>query len=301
MEHHLRRVPPQPGTRYHRVMTPPTLPSAPPPNRTQSLSTGEPDTVPVIRSAETRDYNVLAELSVELGGLDAFPEPGVWWERFAPHTLVVVREQVVGYVVALPEGDAAVLSALVVAPGCRRRGMGKLLVDAAARRLWDTGCRRWRLNVKRTNDAAIRLYEGAGFSVDGGTIVLRVDRTVVGRLPVSERTEVRLLGSSEVPASDRLNAPPSPNEPWLGLYEHGHLVGHCRLLPQYPSLKPFRCTSPGHVRHLLEETWRRLPEGTASILVALDDEPNLGDTLVGAGARIELDVLRMTGGVPSPG
>ncbi len=252
-----------------------------------------------IRPAEKSDYVRIAALSAELGSLDAFPEREDWLRRVAPHTLVAAGSTAAGYIVAQPEGDVAVLSALVVAPEHRRRGLARLLMDAAAQTLRDAGRQRWRLNVKRTNDAAIRLYERAGFVTAGSTLVVRIDRAVSERLRPSRETKVVPVADAQILPADRPLVR-APNEPWLGITLHGQLIGYCRVLPQYPSLKPFRCASPDHARHLLEAAWLTLLQPATSLLVALDDAPDLGGELLRCGATIELDIVRMTGALPGP-
>ncbi len=56
---------------------------------------------------------------------------------------------------------------LAVAGPCRRRGVGRALVDAAAAEARARGARRLTLRVLGHNDAARRLYESAGFVVEG--------------------------------------------------------------------------------------------------------------------------------------
>ncbi len=52
---------------------------------------------------------------------------------------------------------------VVVAPAHRRRGIGKLLIEALLREGAALGCEAFTLEVRAGNEAAIALYEGAGF------------------------------------------------------------------------------------------------------------------------------------------
>ena len=69
--------------------------------------------------------------------------------------------------------DAAHLYQMWVAPHCRRHGVGRALVDAAAAWARAMGARQFDLDVTCDNEAAIRLYEGAGFVVHGESRPLR--------------------------------------------------------------------------------------------------------------------------------
>jgi ribosomal protein S18 acetylase RimI-like enzyme len=59
------------------------------------------------------------------------------------------------------------ISGLAVDPGCRRRGVGKALLDAAAAEARARGARRLTLRVLAPNEPARRLYERAGYVVEG--------------------------------------------------------------------------------------------------------------------------------------
>jgi ribosomal protein S18 acetylase RimI-like enzyme len=69
--------------------------------------------------------------------------------------------------------EAAHLYQMWVAPECRRHGVGRALVDAAAAWARAMGARQFELDVTCDNEAAIRLYEGAGFVVHGESRPLR--------------------------------------------------------------------------------------------------------------------------------
>jgi ribosomal protein S18 acetylase RimI-like enzyme len=91
-----------------------------------------------------------------------------------PEVVVLVADhggEVIGYAYAALEGydymslrgPAAVLHDLVVDPGHRGRGVGRLLLEAALAHLKSRGAPRVVLSTAERNDAAQRLFAGAGF------------------------------------------------------------------------------------------------------------------------------------------
>lgn len=71
---------------------------------------------------------------------------------------------VVAVIRAAPVDDWVALSCLQVAPGARRRGVGRALTEHALRVAADEGARRAFLQVEADNLAALRLYTGLGFA-----------------------------------------------------------------------------------------------------------------------------------------
>jgi ribosomal protein S18 acetylase RimI-like enzyme len=65
-----------------------------------------------------------------------------------------------------------------VAAGQRRRGVGRALVDAAAEWARQLGAKRLDLDVTSNNEAAILLYERAGFVTYGEPRPLRPGSTL---------------------------------------------------------------------------------------------------------------------------
>lgn len=82
--------------------------------------------------------------------------------------LVADRDgRVVGYVVAVRAADEAEILNLCVAPAARRAGTGRALVRAILDRVAAHGARAAYLEVRDSNHAARRLYEGEGFAPVG--------------------------------------------------------------------------------------------------------------------------------------
>lgn len=77
------------------------------------------------------------------------------------------------------EGYAVPSLGIAVLPECRRRGLAQRLMQHLHRVAADRGATAVRLKVYRTNAAAIRLYEGLGYRLDGFT-----ETELLGRLPL---------------------------------------------------------------------------------------------------------------------
>lgn len=71
--------------------------------------------------------------------------------------------RVAGYAALWLEGPDAELGDLAVARDRRRSGLGRALVEAAADEARDRGAERIFLQVRESNEAALRLYRSAGF------------------------------------------------------------------------------------------------------------------------------------------
>jgi ribosomal protein S18 acetylase RimI-like enzyme len=74
--------------------------------------------------------------------------------------------------------ESAHLYQMWVSDAHRRRGIGRALVDAAAAWARLVGARRLELDVTSNNEAAVRLYEGAGFVTYGERRPLRLGSTL---------------------------------------------------------------------------------------------------------------------------
>ena len=96
-------------------------------------------------------------------------------ERHRPQDYLVAEldGEVVGYVRLVPptplpsNAHIRQISGLAVARSARRRGVGAALVAAAVARARRVGARRVTLRVLGHNAPARRLYEAAGFTVEG--------------------------------------------------------------------------------------------------------------------------------------
>jgi len=89
-------------------------------------------------------------------------------ERREGATIVATdADEVVGFLACAGQGDAWHILNVTVDPDHRRRGLGGMLVDGIISLLDGRPYDRYTLEVRVSNDAAIRLYRGRGF-VDSG-------------------------------------------------------------------------------------------------------------------------------------
>ena len=73
----------------------------------------------------------------------------------------------VGWLTGTVVGEVADLEFLLVAPERRRAGLGSALLQDWIERVRETGALETFLEVRASNEAAIRLYRAAGFSAKG--------------------------------------------------------------------------------------------------------------------------------------
>lgn|SRR5678815_2688343 len=79
------------------------------------------------------------------------------WEGGAPRASAYICYWILG--------EELLINNLAVDPGRRRRGLGTLLLEHSLAHGVEEGCRMAYLEVRPSNDSAIRLYESHGFSI----------------------------------------------------------------------------------------------------------------------------------------
>jgi ribosomal-protein-alanine N-acetyltransferase len=72
-----------------------------------------------------------------------------------------------GFILYRLIGDEAEILSVAVTPACRRRGIGRALLEDALRHLYREGARSIHLEVEDSNAAAIGLYRGVEFRESG--------------------------------------------------------------------------------------------------------------------------------------
>ena len=81
--------------------------------------------------------------------------------------LVAVREgTIVGTVMAGYEGHRGWINYLAVSPTCRRKGLGRRLMQEATKRLFALGCPKVNLQIRTSNSHMIDFYRKLGFLPD---------------------------------------------------------------------------------------------------------------------------------------
>jgi [ribosomal protein S18]-alanine N-acetyltransferase len=125
-----------------------------------------------LRSVAPQDLNGLARLHAE-----CFPHDR--WDAKALAELLAMKgasghlledgatRLPEGLILDLILGDDAEILTLCVAPGARRQGLARRLIEDLFRRAARLGARRVSLEVAADNHAARRLYESAGFTPAG--------------------------------------------------------------------------------------------------------------------------------------
>ncbi|BCB95839.1 ribosomal-protein-alanine acetyltransferase [Dissulfurispira thermophila] len=89
------------------------------------------------------------------------------YSRYSITRVAELNGIVVGYICVKHVADECHLLNLAVHPDYRRRGIAKVLLDNMIRELKIEGCRFFYLEVRASNYAARRLYEGVGFNMVG--------------------------------------------------------------------------------------------------------------------------------------
>ena len=257
-----------------------------------------------VRAPSPMDYDAFRRLFAELGLPEAPPDRESWWLDVAPGSYFVEDEgEPIAFGTALPRGNSGHVLHLVVAPAHRGRGVGRLLLEEAARRLRAAGCSRWHLNVKEDNLPALALYRRAGFTRAHAARALRVSDDILGRLPGARRVKVGRLDAADAAAAEDRYALPRGSllrPPGIGLRADrgGTLCGVARFLVDRARAAPFRVDEPELVKPLLDAMHRLAPD-VPFVRLVIEIELGLADWLCKLGAVEELRLLHLTGDVPA--
>jgi hypothetical protein len=210
------------------------------------------------------------------------------------------------YVVADVLGDLGFVVQLVVDASVRRQGLARSILEEVAARFRERGCRRWGLNVKRDNTAALALYGSLGMKPRRESTTLAVSPFHAQALPEAPAgLEVVPVAEAEwEPLTEAFRMVPGklarfakrPSHKLLRLSRAGE-PEPLRLgmmdLRQGGVLFPLFAATPGHARALLEDAFGRQSAETLSVTVT-DDAP-LTELLRGAGATVKMEILELQG------
>lgn len=126
----------------------------------------------------TADFRLRRAVPADLDALVALEDASFAYDRMSarqfrrhllsPTAAVLLAEDANGLLgsalVFFRTGSAqARLYSLATAAAARGRGVGKALLSAAESTARERGCRRFRLEVRQDNEAAVRLYETRGY------------------------------------------------------------------------------------------------------------------------------------------
>jgi ribosomal protein S18 acetylase RimI-like enzyme len=126
---------------------------------------------PVLRPYQPRDRAALVSLWSRCGLTRPWNDPyrdiDRKLTRDAPNLLVLEDgDKLVGSVMVGYEGHRGWVNYLAVHPGHQRRGLGRVLMDEAERRLRELGCAKVNLQIRTSNEAAVEFYRHIGYTVD---------------------------------------------------------------------------------------------------------------------------------------
>jgi ribosomal protein S18 acetylase RimI-like enzyme len=257
-----------------------------------------------IRDARPEDHALFCRFHDELGVRDPAPD-AAWW---APHLAAgafFVEEggEAVAFAAAFPREDAGHVLHVIVAPAHRGRGLGRVLLDEAARRLRAAGCRRWYLNVIEGNAPALALYRRYGMRTAHVAVSLRFEDDVVEALAGARGVEVAELSDAEARAAEEryglcagaTNRPPGIG---VGAWRALSMRGATRFVASTARSAPFKVDDAGVVRPLLDGMRARLPAGSA-VKIVLEGQEEIAGWLVKHGAIEELRLLHLAGELPA--
>jgi ribosomal protein S18 acetylase RimI-like enzyme len=123
------------------------------------------------RRYETRDEKSVVQLWTDCGLVVPWNDPRRDIQRKlkvqADMFLVAcLDDRVVATVMAGYEGHRGWINYLAVSPQCRRKGIGRRMMEEAEAILRAAGCPKINLQVRSTNDAVIEFYKRIGFKTD---------------------------------------------------------------------------------------------------------------------------------------
>ena len=267
-----------------------------------------------IRTATPADHGTYAKLCLELG----VDNPVFPLERFVSEmmatTLIAERDgQARGYAFFNPMKEVVHLSHLVTAPEARGEGVGRALMAEVARRARDVGCAQMTLNVLPDNTPAIRLYESFGLRRSHTNHGLRIEWAMVDRQPesavplaehareIAPEEDAVLEAEYRLPTGILAAKRARPGRVLRAITLERGRTALAAFDVGFPGVHPFRAPDLAHALSLLRalRPFARLarPE-YAFVNVMVEDQPDVAQALLRAGATLRLETTFMRGPIP---
>ncbi|UQA55420.1 GNAT family N-acetyltransferase [Polyangium aurulentum] len=262
------------------------------------------------RPALASDYDRFARLFPELGTGDPVPGRARWEEEMRPSTIFLERDgEIVAYGYTQALHGTGYVRHVIVAPGERGKGVGRVLMRALGRQLAAAGCTRWCLNVKPDNEPGIRLYSACGMRVAYASTAFRLKWDVLERLPreaeapsvhsVEPGDDAEIEATFDLPTGQIADVRARGGRVLMRLATSEGLGGFASFDPRFPGAFPFRVVRPSLAVHLLEAMRLHTPPEHDHTSCVAEDAPALRDALVAAGAEVRFEMFHMKGPIPA--
>jgi ribosomal-protein-alanine N-acetyltransferase len=253
-----------------------------------------------IRDATRADYDVFARLFPELGVPDPLLTADQFAERMLPSVVIAEDPRPVGYAHWRFYGATAHVVHVIVDPGARRRGVGRLLMDEVRRRAVSAGSARLYLNVKSDNAAAIRLYERSGLSLEQRGWSMDDEWSVLRALPGSDdatrfeptEAEVSRFSRQHHLEPERLALVRGrPGVVFVALRDEDGICAFAAFDPAFPGIYPIAVTRKEHAQPLFVALFPHARHSHVHLFV--EGNAALAGALLAAGAKPNHETLRM--------
>jgi GNAT superfamily N-acetyltransferase len=253
----------------------------------------------VLRNARPNDYTHFVRLFPELRTDDPMRTQAQFETDIMPTMLLAEQDgEINAYVYYQLLADTAYVRHLVVAPGARRQGLGKKLLDAVKQRGLEKSLEKFCLNVLPTNAPAVALYESYGMRAVYTMIVVRIPwdaPSLVGGAPASARA---MLPSDDARIETRFAVVPGLLADLRGrgrvcivIEEDGDIVAGVAFDPAYPGTPVFRAARADLALPLARALVPHRRAEHAWVQIVCEGQADVAAALVDAGAREHLRTL----------
>jgi GNAT superfamily N-acetyltransferase len=270
-----------------------------------------------IRAAERRDHAVFVRLFPELGVDDPILDEERFAHQLLPTTLIAEAgvadgdRQPVGYAYFQIMKDVAYVRHLVTAPDARRSGVARALLGAIVERARERGCSTWCLNVKPGNTPAITLYQDLGMTRAHTSRALDMTWSAIASAPaaaaglrvtakdITPEEEARVETAMRLVDGQLASTRAVSGRVLKMLEEDGQVVGAAIFHPDFPGASPFRVARPELALVLLRALRPHARPEDAKLGIVTENQPDVAEALLAAGARLKLDIVHLKGPLPA--